>query len=86
MEVRGKRPVDEKYRKLWLTILDLKKTTEPLAAPAYYSNPVVVFELEPDESVVQREEDGDAAVGTVDCLDEEAGGMPIVTGWIRSQC
>ncbi|WP_155121897.1 MULTISPECIES: hypothetical protein [Burkholderia cepacia complex] len=64
----------------------MKKTTEPLAAPAYYSNPVVVFELEPDESVVQREEDGDAAVGTVDCLDEEAGGMPIVTGWIRSQC
>lgn len=57
----------------------MKKATEPLAAAAYDSNPVVVFELKPDESVVQRE-DGDAAVGTADCLDEEAGGMPIVDG------
>lgn len=80
MEVRGKRPVDEEYGKLWLTILDFKKATEPLADPTYDGDAVVVFEPEPVESVVPCEEDGDPAVGTAGCLDEEAGGMPIVDG------
>ncbi|MEX3934818.1 EcoAI/FtnUII family type I restriction enzme subunit R [Paraburkholderia phymatum] len=59
---RGTR-IDEEHGKLWFTILDFKKATELFADPAFDGDPVVVFEPEPDGSVVPPEEDSEPAAG-----------------------
>jgi type I restriction enzyme R subunit len=78
---RGTR-IDDKYNKLWFTILDFKKATELFADEEFDGDPVRVITTDPDDIIDGGDEmddiiDGDGSDDAEDSpVDDDQGGSP----------